>query len=526
MFKYNFYMALMAIASLFIGQNLVYFYLDSKLAPDIALKKYVVLLVIYLIFTMIKNAKLRYIALSFMLFFSFLQWVHLAYYGNRVFPFEIYLFFAEQGEIWGTLLHDYQFVIIPALLSFPFMLLLWGFNNHWDGRFKRYPGVGAFFIFMLLFFPLRTAITGNIWGKQPSVKEFDGVSLYLSMSYFSAKVLPHKLLSEKKSNAWSLRLQENEEPEDINIILVMGESLTPHRMSAFGYQKETTPFLDSKKDDPNFRFMLSRSSGVSTEISLSLFFNNTFGLDGVGNIYAGKQCLFKLARDHKFKTQFYSAQSIYQLRYIIPNICFHSVDTAKSFEDLPTQDQTHDNVDDMLLVDEFKKIDLNLAGKNLFVFHMRGQHSPYNLRYPTEYLKDNAKELSKVAHYELAVRRTDEVLKAMIEKVEQSQKKTVLIFTSDHGEALGDFGYWGHGMLKQDIYEVPLVFYFKNMQAPQFPKFMTHFNTSLFITELLGYKYDYRWNEDLKKFEVIGNDLDGFAGKIILNPNEYKALEF
>ena len=44
MFKYNFYMALMAIASLFIGQNLVYFYLDSKLAPDIALKKYVVLL--------------------------------------------------------------------------------------------------------------------------------------------------------------------------------------------------------------------------------------------------------------------------------------------------------------------------------------------------------------------------------------------------------------------------------------------------------------------------------------------------
>ena len=64
------------------------------------------------------------------------------------------------------------------------------------------------------------------------------------------------------------------------------------------------------------------------------------------------------------------------------------------------------------------------------------------------------------------------------------------------------------------------------MQAPKFPKFMTHFNTSLFITELLGYKYDYRWNEDLKKFEVIGNDLDGFAGKIILNPNEYKAIEF
>lgn len=520
-------MALMGITSLFLGQNLVYFYLDSKLAPDIALKKYIVLFIMYFIFTMIKHSKLRFISLSFMLFFGFLQWTHLAYYGNRVFPFEIYLFFAEQGEIWATLLHDYQFVIIPGLLSFPFMLLLWGFNEFWDGRFKRYRGVGFFFVFMIMFFPLRTAITGNIWGKQPSIKEFDGVSLYLSLSYFSGKILPHKFKSEKKSKAWSLRLQENERPKDINIILIMGESLTPHRMSAFGYdQAQTTPFLDSKKEDPNFEFLLSRSSGVSTEISLSLFFNNTFGLDGVGNIYAGKQCLFKLARDHDFKTEFYSSQSIYQLRYIIPNICFHSVDTAKSFEDLPTKDQTHDNVDDMLLIDELKKIDLEEQGRKLMVFHMRGQHSPYNLRYPKEYLENPDQEVSKIRHYELSVQRTDEVLEKFYEIVEKTQKKTVVIFTSDHGEALGDFGYWGHGMLKQDIYEVPLVISFYNMKKMDFPKYMTHFHTSLFITELLGYKYDYRFTTELDKFEIIGNDLDGFAGKVILRPEEFKPIKF
>lgn len=526
MFKYNFYMALMAITSLFIGQNLVYFYLDSKLAPDIALKKYIILFIMYFIFTLIKNAKLRFISLSFMLFFSFLQWVHLAYYGNRVFPFEIYLFFAEQGEIWGTLLHDYQFVIIPGLLSFPFMIVLWGFNDFWDGRFKKYQGVSFFFLFIFFFFPLRTALTGNIWGKQPSVKEFDGASLYLSLSYFSAKILPHKLKNERQSKAWSLRLQENEVPEDINIILIMGESLSPHKMSSFGYEKKTTPYLDSKKDADNFKFTLSRSSGVSTEISLSLFFNNTFGLDGVGNIYSGKQCLFKLARDHGFNTQFYSAQSIYQLRYIIPNICFHSVDRALSFEDLPTGEQTHDNVDDMLLVDELNKIDLDEKGKKFIVFHMRGQHSPYNLRYPKNYLENPDAELSKVAHYDLSVKRTDAVLKEMLSKIEKTKKKTVVIFTSDHGEALGDFGYWGHGMLKQDIYEVPLVFATFNMETPKLAKYMTHFHTSLYISEMLGYKYDYRFDTELKKFEIIGNDLDGFAGKVILDPKEYKKISF
>lgn len=516
----------MAITSLFIGQNLVYFYLDSKLAPDIALKKYIVLFVMYLIFTMIKHTRLRLISLSFMLFFSFLQWTHLAYYGNRVFPFEIYLFFAEQGEIWATLLHDYQFVIIPGLLSFPFIILLWGFNNFWDGRFKRYKGVSFFFLFVFFFFPLRTAITGNIWGKQPSVKEFDGASLYLSVSYFSAKILPHKLMNKRESKAWSLRLQENEKPEDINVILIMGESLTPHRMSAFGYQKQTTPFLDSKKNEKNFRFMLSRSSGVSTEISLSLFFNNTFGLNGVGNIYAGKQCLFKLAKDHEFKNSFYSAQSIYQLRYIIPNICFHSVDNVKTFEDLPTKGQSHDNVDDMLLINELKNIDLEASGRKLLVFHMRGQHSPYNLRYPKSYLDDPSKELSKGDHYDLSVKRTDDVLKAFYEIIEKTNKKTVLIFTADHGEALGEFGYWGHGMLKQDMYETPLVISFYNMDPVKFPKFMTHFHVSLFMTELLGYKYDYRFDKELEKFEIIGNDLDGFAGNLILDPQKYTPIKF
>lgn len=461
--------------------------------------------------------------------------MHLQFYGIPVYPNAIYLMFADSSEVLGTLLESLFLFIIPSALVLPSILLNVFMDKKKSPFIKGFRFLHFFFIFYFIYNPIRTYATGNTWGRQPSTQEFLGTNIYLSLSYFSGKILPYKLSKKQKTKAYKPHIEfKPTKPFPGNIIFILGESLSSNHISLFGYKRQTTPFLNSLKNNPHFLYREGISSGVSTDIAVAMLMNNTYGLRGAEDISSGKRCLFNLAKRSQFKTHFYSTQSQEQLRYITNSICLRSIDHYKSLEEIEPNIDNPNKANDFNLIDQLPESDEG-SSQNFFILHQRGSHSPYNLRYSKEFQKFPPKSSNynqdRINQYDNTVLSFDSFMKKIITKIQQYKKPTILLYVSDHGEGLGEEGVWGHAALKSPSFKVPVFLYRHNISWPEsisnMPKNPTHFNLSLFISKLLGHKQSqYDILSSAPNYQILGNDLDGFAGYLetLFEDGELKSI--
>jgi glucan phosphoethanolaminetransferase (alkaline phosphatase superfamily) len=511
-------LSIIAFLVTIISENL--FFAINKSQSLVPFNNYIGLYIACLLFTFVKGPKLRFFFLALIPTLSIFQMLHISFYGVPVYPSAIYLMFTEVGEMFGTLKEEISLFFIPLLLSIPLIGFLFFMNKKLKPA-KSIPFLPVLLFFYLVYNPIRTGLTGNSWGRQPSTQEFMGMNIYLSLSYFSGKILPYKVLRKKDDTTYSSKFTFTDIPKfEGNIIFVIGESLSANHLSLLGYKRPTTPFLDTLKNDPNFYYSKGISSGVSTDVAVAFIANNTYGLEGQNAVIQGKQCLFKLAKKSEFRTTFYSTQSQQQLRYITNSLCLSSVDNYKNLEVLQPGILDSNAADDLKLLENLKE-DLfkNVDQSNFYVLHQRGSHGPYNLRYP----KDQATfkmvgdyQKDRVNHYDNSVIEFDKFMKSLIETVKSQDKPTIIIYMSDHGEGLGEEGVWGHAALKKPSFSIPVLTYFHNTSPKQdFSREPTHLELTLYISQLLGFKSDLSF--PLSNYSILGNDMDGFAGYLDLN---------
>ena len=254
-------------------QQYSFFLIKGSPVALLSLSKTLGFFAFFVAVTFVKEKPIRVIFLNFILFLNFFQMVHLSYFGTQVLPFEIWLLFAEIGEINGTLFGEPIHLIVPFILTV--VPLAAGFVLQKKIALpKKVPVLGWLIVVYFLYNPSRTFLTGNSWGRQPSVEHLGGFNIYLSLSYFTGKILPHKLSSigeVSKNGSTELEIKGKNATDWDKIIVVLGESHTPHMMSLFGYPKETTPYLNSLKNEENFYSTIGLSTGVSTDISVAFF---------------------------------------------------------------------------------------------------------------------------------------------------------------------------------------------------------------------------------------------------------------
>lgn len=469
--------------------------------------------------TFIREAALRWIFLSFILVLNFFQMVHLSYYGTQILPFEIGLLFAEFGEIQGSLFGEPLHLVLPLLLT----LLPLGAGLFVSSRVtlpKKLPVLGWLVLLYFLYNPARTFVTGNSWGRQPSVEHLGGFNVYLSLSYFAGKILPAKLRSNEENfhnSSMDLRITGKSPADWDKIIVILGESHSPHMMSLFGYPKETTPYLESLSEDPDFFATLGLSTGVSTDISVAFFMNLGFGKAGNRKAAQGKHCLLKLARENGFRTHFWSTQSRQQLRYIAPYICQTSLDSFRSLEDVDPGFTDELAASDLKLLPGLEEV-FKSEGKDFLVLHQRGSHSPWESRYSEESrIFSAAPGDERSHHYENSMREFDRFWKELDHFLSRRKEKVLVVYVSDHGEAVGKKGRWGHGFLDREAFEIPVILrsYGRNLSAifPKRPQLLTQFNVGLMVGSELGYDFNQLPEKLPSDYEIYGNDIDGFAGR-------------
>lgn len=502
-----------------LGQQYLFFLLKGSPVALLSFGKTVGFFLFFMAATFIREKPLRYLFLNFILVLNFFQMTHQSFFGTQVLPFEIWLLFSEIHEINGSLMGDPAHFLIPLCLTVVPVTLGWWAEKKIPHE-NRVPVLGWLFVVYFLYNPARTFVTGNSWGRQPSVEHLGGFNIYLSMSYFAGKILPHKLTStsaDSRNTSTELEIQSKSVSDWDKIIVVLGESHTPHLMSLFGYDKETTPYLYSLRNDPDFFSTVGLSAGVSTDISVAFFMNLGFGKAGSLKAAKGKHCLLKLARDNGFKTHFWSTQSKQQLRYIAPYICHSSLDSFRSLEDIDPGFDNEEAASDLKLLTGLEAA-FEERGKEFLVLHQRGSHSPWQHRYSAESMKfQPVQGDDRGHHYENSLVEFDRFWKELDRFLQTRKEKVLVVYVSDHGEAVGKKGRWGHGFLDAESFEIPVIMRSYRKDLSSFlhnrPPLLTQYNVGLYIASELGYDFNQAADKLPQDYEIYGNDIDGFAGR-------------
>lgn len=255
------------------------------------------------------------------------------------------------------------------------------------------------------------------------------------------------------------------------VVFILGESTTRNHMSLYGYELDTTPLLNARKNNGElYVFSDVISPNAHTIPVMEKLF--TFYGQGAQGRWFSYTSLFNILRAAGYKTfwlsnqetfgkysragRFYAGQDDIS-RFVMAKDSFTSMSSASYDEKL------------LPLLDEALLVLNNGDAKNFYMLHIMGTHSKYAMRYPENFKKFVAQDeggFSKIdlaqkdirAHYDNAVLYNDFFINEVIKRFEN--KNAIVIYISDHGEEVYDTrAFAGHGErnISRSMIEIPML---------------------------------------------------------------------
>lgn len=508
------------ISAVFIIIEQIFRLYQPSLAFNLTPESFGELFLTHFLLLSLKNKRAIYAVYTVLILLVLFEFIHFSYFGSWIFPLEYYLFLVKFRETFETFSTVTSIVFVPVLLAvFAFTAVLVALGKMDDDRRLRIPYLSALLVSLLIFVVVRVyADEYSRKGARPNNEVNPVRNAVETLGYLFGRIVPDKITGRHRyaqpvTDTPAVVMSH----PSVNVILIMGESLNRNYMSLYGYEKPTTPYLDTLKNDPGFLYRKGISSGVYTDVSLPSFFNMIYRPDGMSQILSTNTCLFKLAKENGFATSFQSAQSSDGLSNIKGYLCMRWIDRFADSSSI-TGD-LYKNILDNQLPDYLKAVDL---GRPSFaVLHQIGSHSPYRTRYPSAFERFNGE--AERSEYENTVLYTDEVIRKIISYIKAHTKlPTYILFTSDHGESVGEGGAYGHGQLERaEQHMVPFFAYAINADIGRIDKllgaseFVSHFDMARLIAALLG--YDVSRLNDHDVCYVCGPDISGMTGYLELN---------
>lgn len=224
------------------------------------------------------------------------------------------------------------------------------------------------------------------------------------------------------------------------MVLVIGESARSGNFSLYGYEKNTNPLLSKIENLQHYR---AESCATYTT--------------------AGTKCIL----EHKNTSELYETLPNYLYRNQIeviwrttnwgaPNL---SIQNFQNKEDLRSEYKIEKEVyDEVLIYDLKEKILASNKNKVLVILHSSTSHGPtYYKKYPKEFEKfspvcksvelSNCTQEELINAYDNTIIYTDFILNSLIGELKKLEDyKSSMIFISDHGESLGEYSLYMHGI--------------------------------------------------------------------------------
>ena len=204
-------------------------------------------------------------------------------------------------------------------------------------------------------------------------------------------------------------------------------------MSAYGYSKKTTPWLDTQLGESNLIFFKNAYSAyVNTVLSLThaLTARSQFSATPLSE----SPSIVEIAKASGFEVWWFSNQSKLGTWdtpiSIIAKSANHQKWITPNLGDIKFS--SHYDEDLIPLIDTIP-IDTNGTPKKkkLLIIHVMGCHASYSQRYPNSFYK---RSLSHNENYDTAIRYQDYVIQGIYNKLSERPDFQSLVVVSDHGE--------------------------------------------------------------------------------------------
>lgn len=371
------------------------------------------------------------------------------------------------------ILETTSYMAVSSNFSSSYMYLLLESNkqelSEFTSAYINLPIILFLIVSSVLFFIIRK-VKINISIKYPFVI---GVVGFLSVLVFL------KLTGLIESNAYhniirgtygyidlqnSVKFNNEIKKNDISIstnnevlVFVLGESTARGHMQIYGYNRETTPLLNSIKDS-----LYIYNNVISTDV---------FTLKSVAKILTSLDVNLKKEETFNIVEVFNAAgYDTYWLSNQRP-ISYHDNVTSKIAAETKMFKFYNHIIDknalvlDEIILPDYKDI-LNKPGKKVVFLRLIGTHFNYEKRYPDSYNKFNSPEIARSKEqiiknqYDNAVLYNDFIVKSIINSLEGINKKSALIYISDHGENVYDgTDFFGRSeeILTKSMFEIPFL---------------------------------------------------------------------
>lgn len=277
---------------------------------------------------------------------------------------------------------------------------------------------------------------------------------------------------------------------DETFLVIIGESQNRKHMSAYGYSRDTTPWLAAQRANDNFVIMENGyACNTLTMLALSqaLTEKSQYNHKALDKSYS----LIDIAKAAGFKTYWISNQAQYG-SYNTPITLIANCADEKIW--LNSDSSASSSYDEKVLP---ALLSINSKGKKVIFIHLYGNHWEYNHRYPHEkYGKfDNSSyagkvvDLQKLNAYDNSMYYNDCVTEKIFQYAKQNWNVSSIAYFSDHGEAVVSNNKHIPSKYEDDMGTVPVYFYFSDEYIKAHPAIVarTKKNKDIYFTNDMMY---------------------------------------
>lgn len=443
----------------------------------------------------VENRRFLIVVMTLILIGQCIQLNHWAYFGAPINSQDISKAFTELEEIFQTGV-SHAHILWPVWASQIFSVILVIAGTLHAKKCRHFSFAWILVLLALAANPVLFYIKGApLFHTKPISSTIHNTLRAFSSWLVNSQSALHKFNYKPYQISYS-------SPKIKNIVLIMGESISSRYMQLYGYQKANTPFLNKLRKDSNFAYTKGISSSVDTLTGLQLFFNTIHNPGSIQFIRDKSANLFKLARHQGYKTFLISAQG---------EGLFHEVGTQfidfYSFKSDKLKELKANGEEALLEILTKLKFD----AKNFIVIHLRHIHEPYaqwEKYFPKAETQNSDISRAQQTRNEYchALSYHDHWMEQCITCIKRIlPDDTIVIFTSDHGQLIGEDGLFGHNLMRPEVVDVPVWAYAINTD--------TSLNTYLREQPICSH-YD------------LGKQIAMLFGAEIINPNEDPALQF
>lgn len=336
-----------------------------------------------------------------------------------------------------------SFIYSYLNISILFILLICIFSIFLRRKFLFFKGPKKY-IFIL---PLIAIISSPlIFNKKNNLKTTFGFIYHFNDYLVEIENLNKLVMNPKMLTVENL--EESIQPE--KVFIVLGESLSKHHMSLYGYHRDTNPLL-KKENLLKFENAISPNAFTNESIKKILSFSSHQNLDGIFK----NGDLIDIAHAADYQTIWISNQSV-----------FGSNDSSSAYFAKKSKIRYYTlkqyGLDEQVI--PLLKKALIPNKKQVFIIHLIGSHFLYSSRYPSDFNTFKGSSNREVDQYDNSVLYNDLVVSKLL-AIAKEQTLSSFVYLSDHGEEVFDFrNFRGHAeeIATHFMFDIPYLFWFSD----------------------------------------------------------------